>query len=184
MPEVAIVDMESQDCIWEIFWQRGYPIASPGAGITRKILTMILIFISLIWYGTPVTAPLMRGLAMYVKEYEVHQEQDAVWMGSAMMINKPNSLGKISGSAQAPILTNLVEDMSPKKSKLTCSLQKMIKKYIECHCKVGHPTTDLLHKHINAALEGAFLGMVMDDISIPRHGSKGGDHKAHGNNKM
>ncbi|KAG2059225.1 hypothetical protein BDR06DRAFT_968186 [Suillus hirtellus] len=145
---------------------------------------------------------------MYFKEYKVHLEQDAVWMGSAMMIDEPKSLGKTLGSAQVinvpitspdiatnvPILANLVKDISskqavgdvsPKERKLIHGLQKTIIKYIEHHCKVGHPTTDLLHEHINAALEGALLGMDMDNIIIPRARSKGDEnHKAHAKRKM
>ncbi|KAG2053084.1 hypothetical protein BDR06DRAFT_972551 [Suillus hirtellus] len=172
MPEVAIIDMESQDCIWEIFSAKTYCLALEGGDILFSPCITL----------QQITAVHCKHL--YLKEYEDHQEQDAVWMGSAMMIDEPNSLSKILGSAQVPILANLIEDMSLKKSKLICGLQKTIKKYIECHCKVGHPTTDLLHKRINAALEGAFLGMEMDNIIISRHISKGGDHKAHGKNKM
>ncbi|KAG1866924.1 hypothetical protein F4604DRAFT_1927918 [Suillus subluteus] len=166
----------------------------------------------------PVTAPLMRRLAMYFKEYSVHLEQDAlsqVWMGSAMMVDEPNSLGETSGSAQvvdititsldatniihfklgltvfpAPISANLVINIgsnqagghvSPKKGKLIRGVQKTIIKYVERHCKAGHPTTDLLCEHINTVLEGVLLGMEMNNIIMPRHDSKGGEnHKTRG----
>ncbi|KAG2352660.1 hypothetical protein BDR07DRAFT_1384027 [Suillus spraguei] len=39
---------------------------------------------------TAPTAPLVRRLAMYIENYEVHLE-DALWMGSAMVIDEPNS---------------------------------------------------------------------------------------------
>ncbi|KAG2341492.1 hypothetical protein BDR05DRAFT_949585 [Suillus weaverae] len=145
------------------------------------------------------TAPLARRLAMYIENYEVHLE-DAVWMGSAMVIDKPNSPDGTSDSAhlidvpdarleivanKAPITTNAANDINdrqavghvpPKKSKLIHSLEKVISKCIECHCKAGHPTTDLLRKRISAALEGALEGIDIDNIMS--HGSKGGEkHK-------
>ncbi|KIK34163.1 hypothetical protein CY34DRAFT_17917 [Suillus luteus UH-Slu-Lm8-n1] len=163
----------------------------------------------------PVTAPLTREFAMYFKGYEVRLEQDAlsqVWMGSAMKVDEPDSLGESSGSAQvvdvpvpitsldatnfgltvfpAPISANLGIDTSSnqagghvslKKGKLIRGVQKTIIKYVERHCKVGHPTTDLVCERINTVLEGVLLGMEMDDIIVPRRDSKGGkNHETRG----
>ncbi|KAG1854335.1 hypothetical protein C8R48DRAFT_675574 [Suillus tomentosus] len=162
--------------------------------------------------NTTPTAPLARRLAMYFENYEVHLEKDAVWMGSAMIIDEPNSPDETSDSAhvpdtgpdivavsdmvmqtgswtdlevfQAPIMTNAanaigdrqaVGHMSPKKSKLIRSLEKVISRCIERHCKADHPTTDLLRERISAALEGALLGIEIDDITS--HGSKGGEKR-------
>ncbi|KAG1764298.1 hypothetical protein EDD22DRAFT_845917 [Suillus occidentalis] len=54
--------------------------------------------------------------------------------------------------------------LSPKKVKLMRSLQKVVGKQINHHCKRGHPTTDLLRERINAALVDALMGIDVDDI--------------------
>jgi hypothetical protein len=82
---------------------------------------------------------------------------------------------------QALITSNAANDrqavghVSPKKSKLMRSLEKVISKCIERHCKAGHPTTDLLRERISAALEGALEGIEIDNIMS--HGSKGGEKR-------
>ncbi|KAG2151507.1 hypothetical protein DEU56DRAFT_752400 [Suillus clintonianus] len=112
-----------------------------------------------------------------------------LWMGSAMLIDEPKSPG-ILGSAQdvsitspnvggdeefqAPIsMANIANNisssqvagpLSSKKKKLARGLQKAINRCLRRHCKGGHPTTDLLRERIHAALEGALLGMEVDDI--------------------
>lgn len=90
----------------------------------------------------------------------------------------------------APISANLGIDTSSnqagghvslKKGKLIRGVQKTIIKYVERHCKVGHPTTDLVCERINTVLEGVLLGMEMDDIIVPRRDSKGGkNHETRG----
>ncbi|KAG1726336.1 hypothetical protein EDD22DRAFT_853563 [Suillus occidentalis] len=139
----------------------------------------------------PTTAPLARRLAMYIENYEVHLE-DALWMGSAMVIDEPNSPDGTSVpdkrldivASNALITSNAANDIndrqavghvSPKKSKLMRSLEKVISKCIERHCKAGHPTTDLLRERISAALEGALEGIEIDNIMS--HGSKGGEKR-------
>ncbi|KAG1892940.1 uncharacterized protein F5891DRAFT_986318 [Suillus fuscotomentosus] len=67
-----------------------------------------------------------------------------------------------------------VGHLSLKKRELVCSLKKVINKYLRRHCEGGHPTTDLLCEHIYAALEGALLGMEVDDI-MSKHYSKGAE---------
>lgn len=57
-----------------------------------------------------------------------------------------------------------VGHLSSKKRELVCGLKKVINKYVCRHCEGGHPTTDLLRERIYAALEGALLGMEVDDI--------------------
>lgn len=57
-----------------------------------------------------------------------------------------------------------VVHLSPKKVKLMRSLQKVVGKQINHHCKQEHPTTDLLRERINAALVDALLGINVDDI--------------------
>ncbi|KAG2741271.1 hypothetical protein P692DRAFT_20822304 [Suillus brevipes Sb2] len=126
---------------------------------------------------------------MYIENYEVHLE-DALWMGSAMVIDEPNSPDGTSVpdtrldivASNALITSNAANDIndrqavghvSRKKIKLMRSLEKVISKCIERHCKAGHPTTDLLRKRISAALEGALEGIEIDNIMSD--GSKGGE---------
>ncbi|KAG0709128.1 hypothetical protein DFH29DRAFT_870158 [Suillus ampliporus] len=126
-----------------------------------------------------------------------------LWMGSAMSIDKPKSPGTL-GSAQdvsitspnvggdeefqAPIsMANIANNisgsqvagpLSSKKKKLAHGLQKAINRCLCRHCKGEHPTTDLLCERIHAALEGALLGMEVDDI-MPN-----GEDKPKTNNKQ
>jgi hypothetical protein len=85
---------------------------------------------------------------------------------------------------QALITSNAANDIndrqavghvSRKKIKLMRSLEKVISKCIERHCRAGHPTTDLLRKRISAALEGALEGIEIDNIMSD--GSKGGEKR-------
>lgn len=57
--------------------------------------------------------------------------------------------------------------MSLKKGKLIRGVQKTIIKYVERHCKVGHPTTDLVCERINTVLEGVLLGMERMTLLCP-----------------
>ncbi|KAG2124285.1 hypothetical protein BD769DRAFT_1388831 [Suillus cothurnatus] len=140
---------------------------------------------------TAPTAPLVRRLAMYIENYEVHLE-DALWMGSAMVIDEPNLPDRTSVpdtkldivASNSLITSNTANDIndcqavghvSQKKIKLMRSLEKVISKCIEHHCKAGHPTTDLLCKRISAALEGALEGIEIDNIMSD--GSKGGEKR-------
>ncbi|KAG2059140.1 hypothetical protein BDR06DRAFT_968131 [Suillus hirtellus] len=123
-----------------------------------------------------------------------------MWMGSAMSIDKPKSPGRPLGSVQdvsiqssdvmsdetfqAQILmANIASDasssqdvghLSLKKRELVCGLKKVINKYLCHHYEGEHPTIDLLCEHIYAALEGALLGMEVDDI-MSKHYSKGAE---------
>ncbi|KAG1785672.1 uncharacterized protein HD556DRAFT_1314040 [Suillus plorans] len=68
-----------------------------------------------------------------------------------------------------------VGHLSLKKEKLVRGLQKAINKYLHRHCEEGHPTTDLLRQRIYAALEGALLGIEVDDI-MSKHHSQGAEN--------
>jgi hypothetical protein len=57
--------------------------------------------------------------------------------------------------------------MTPNKRKLIRNLEKVVNKCIDCNCK-GNPTTDILCERIYAAIEGAILGVEVDEI-MHRH---------------
>ncbi|KAG1832891.1 hypothetical protein DFJ58DRAFT_847917 [Suillus subalutaceus] len=112
-----------------------------------------------------ITAPLTRRFAMCFNEYDVRLGQEMVnelntqlmWMGSAMSIDEPKSpVGAIGNPDVA-------------------GDEKAINKYLRRHCEGGHPTTDLLRERIYAALDGALLGMEVDDI-MSKHYSKGAEN--------
>jgi hypothetical protein len=57
--------------------------------------------------------------------------------------------------------------MSPNKRKLVRNLEKVVNKCIDRNCE-GNPTTDILRERIYAAIEGAILGVEVDEI-MRRH---------------
>jgi hypothetical protein len=75
-----------------------------------------------------------------------------------------------------------VGHLSLKKRELVCGLKKAINKYLRRHCEGGHPTTDLLRERIYAALDGALLGMEVDDI-MSKHYSKGAENPRTNDNR-
>ncbi|KAG1775988.1 hypothetical protein EV702DRAFT_1198900 [Suillus placidus] len=131
-----------------------------------------------------------------------------MWMGSAMSIDEPKSPGGPLGSAQDVLIqrpdvagdekfqvqilmANIASDasssqdvghLSLKKRELVCGLKKVINKYLRRHCEGGHPTTDLLRERIYAALDGALLGMEVDDI-MSKHYSKGAENPRTNDNR-
>ncbi|KAG1817035.1 hypothetical protein DFJ58DRAFT_739636 [Suillus subalutaceus] len=106
-------------------------------------------------------------------------------LGSAqdVLIQSPDVAGDEKFQAQI-LMANIASDasssqdvghLSLKKRELVCGLKKAINKYLRRHCEGGHPTTDLLRERIYAALDGALLGMEVDDI-MSKHYSKGAEN--------
>ncbi|KAG1836956.1 hypothetical protein DFJ58DRAFT_846703 [Suillus subalutaceus] len=94
---------------------------------------------------------------MYIENYEVHLE-DALWMGSAMVIDEPNSpTGRALITSNVPMTVKLW-DMCLEEKQLMRSLEKVISKCIERH-----------------SLEGALEGIEIDNIMSD--GSKGGEKR-------
>ncbi|KAG1802902.1 uncharacterized protein HD556DRAFT_1437961 [Suillus plorans] len=148
----------------------------------------------------PIIAPLTRTLALYFDEEvaQVALDNTLEWMGSAMFVNESHTLEGTRGSLQDVPMPNidLTENenrptflaanfiasdvshvshhmgrLSPDKRKLVRSLEKVVNKCIDRKCEGDHPTTDLLRERIYAALEGAVLGIEVDEI-MRRHASK------------
>ncbi|KAG1823061.1 hypothetical protein EV424DRAFT_1346535 [Suillus variegatus] len=150
----------------------------------------------------PITAPLTREFALYIDK-EMALNTALEWMGSAMLIDEPHPLDGTPRSPQnisidraddvlskirstflaanfmAPDANHVSHHtgrLSPNKRKLVRSLEKVVNKCIDRNCEEDHPTTDLLRERIYAALEGAVLGIEVDDV-MPRHLSKAENSK-------
>lgn len=57
-----------------------------------------------------------------------------------------------------------IECLSPRQRKLVRRLQNAVNKCIERHCKMGHPTTDMLRKRVDTALQAALAGVMVEEI--------------------
>ncbi|KAG0692137.1 hypothetical protein DFH29DRAFT_883003 [Suillus ampliporus] len=140
----------------------------------------------------PITTPIMRTYALYIDKVALNTALER--MGSAMLIDEPYALDGTMGSQQDVPIQNidLANDefskmrstllaanftatganhispymgrLSPNQRKLVWSLEKVVNRCINRNCEGDHPTTDLLHESIYAALEGAVLGIEVDDV--------------------
>ncbi|KAG1770577.1 hypothetical protein EV702DRAFT_1049304 [Suillus placidus] len=138
-------------------------------------------------------APLARNLAMYFDESEAQEATltapNDVWMGSAMSIDSPSDHSGVgpskfmqdmkidvvaskvdtskAGVAHGDVAGNqTIEHLSPRERKLVCRLKNATNKCIERHCEMGHPTTDMLRKRIDTALQAALVGIMVEDIML------------------
>ncbi|KAG0695096.1 hypothetical protein DFH29DRAFT_880244 [Suillus ampliporus] len=154
----------------------------------------------------PITAHITRTYALYIDKVALNTALER--MGSAMLIDEPYALDGTMGSQQDVPIQNidLANDefskmrstllvvnftapganhvspymgrLSPNQRKLVRSLEKVVNRCIDCNCEGDHPTTDLLRESIYAALEGAVLGIEVDDVmhSMKAENSKTNDN--------
>ncbi|KAG2342972.1 hypothetical protein BDR05DRAFT_948397 [Suillus weaverae] len=72
-----------------------------------------------------------------------------------------------AGVAHGDVAGNqTIEHLSPRERKLVHHLKNTANKCIERHCEMGHPTTDMLRKRIDTALQAALVGIMVEDIML------------------